>query len=269
MGQPAAAVREVAIVQRTQEGLAATAVSDVARDYAWLVDVLPLPPARLLDAGCGAGAVSEWLTSLGYRVTAIDADPDAVARARAAGVPAIQANLADYADQPFDAVLMLLTMHHMHPLPHVLDTVTRLLRPGGRLIVDEFAWDWADPATIRWFDDIAAILVAVGAADPAAGPLSPVNPLAEGGQADRAGRWRARHTEHGTVCNPGDTMVRQVMERFGEVEVRRVPYLSRHLVSGQAHPAVFAELSRIEHEHIADGTLTATGFRIIAQQPLA
>lgn len=54
-------------------------------------------------------------------------------------------------------------------------------------------------------------------------------------------------------------MVGQVAERFGEVEVQRVPYLSRHLVSGQAHPAVLTELSRIEHEHIADGTLMATG----------
>lgn len=267
-GQRMAAVREVAIVQEAREGVAATAVADVVRDYAWLAGVLPLLPARLLDAGCGAGEVSGWLVGLGYQVTAIDANPDAVARARAAGVPAVQADLADYADQPFDAVLMLLTMHHVHPLPHALDTVTRLLRPGGRLIVDEFAWDWADLATIRWFDDIAAILVAAGAADPAAGPLSPVGTLAEGGQADWAGRWRARHTEHGRVCNPGDTMVRQVAERFGEVEVRRVPYLSRHLVSGRVHPAVFAELSRIEHEHIADGTLTATGFRMIAQQPL-
>lgn len=84
-------MREVAIVPETREGLAATVVPDVVRDYAWLVGVLPLPPARLLDAGCGAGAVSEWLTSLGYRVTAIDADLDAVTRARAAGVPAIQA----------------------------------------------------------------------------------------------------------------------------------------------------------------------------------
>lgn len=246
--------------------LASPGDSDTMRDHAWLGGVLPPPPARLLDAGCGDGAVAGWLTRLGYRVTAIDADPDAVARARAAGVPAIQANLASYADQPFDAVLMLLTLHHMHPLPQVLDTVTRLLRPGGRLVIDEFAWDWADPATIGWFDDIAAILVAAGVADPAAGPLSPVGPSVAASPGNQAARWRARHTEAGTACNPGDAMVREVSERFGEVEVRRVPYLARHLVSQRAHPAVFAELSRIERGHITDGTLTATGVRIIARR---
>ena len=244
--------------------LASAAGSDAVRDHAWLAGVLPPPPARLLDAGCGGGAVAAWLARLGYRVTAIDANPDAVAKARAAGVPAIQADLVSYADQPFDAVLMLLTLHHMHPLAQALDTVTGLLRPGGRLVIDEFAWDWADPATVRWFEDTAATLIAAGVADPAAGPLSPADPLAAASQGNQAARWRARHTEHGMVCNPGDAMVREVAERFGEVELRRVPYLARHLVSQQAHPAVFAELSRIERRHIADGTLRATGFRIIA-----
>lgn len=247
--------------------LASAADSDVGRDHAWLLGVLPPPPARLLDAGCGNGEVAGWLTGLGYQVTAIDANPDAVASARAAGVPAIQADLAGFTDQPFDAVLMLLTLHHMHPLPLVLDQVTRLLRPGGRLVIDEFAWDWAGPATVRWFDDVAAILIAAGLTDPAVGPLSPVGPPAAAGLGDQVGRWRARHTEHGTACNPGETMIREVSARFGEVEVRRVPYLARHLVSRQAHPAVFAALSRIERDHIADGTLTATGFRLTARQP--
>lgn len=247
-------------------GRVAAADPDVARDHAWLLGLLPPPPARLLDAGCGNGAVAGWLTGLGYQVTAIDANPDAVASARAAGVPAIQADLAGFASQPFDAVLMLLTLHHMHPLSRVLDRVAALLRPGGRLIVDEFAWDWAGPATVRWFDDIAAVLTAAGVVDPAAGPLSPVGPPATAGQGDQTGRWRARHTEHGTACNPGDAMISEVSARFSEVEVRRVPYLARHLVSRQAHPAVFAELSRIERDHIADGTLTATGFRLTAWQ---
>jgi len=52
------------------------------------------PPARVLDAGCGDGALSAWLARLGYQVTAIDVDPAAVARARASGVPAVQADLA-------------------------------------------------------------------------------------------------------------------------------------------------------------------------------
>lgn len=248
---------------------------DVARDHAWLTGMLPPPPARLLDAGCGNGAVAKWLAGLGYQVTAIDADPNAVAAARAAGVPAIQADLTAFTGQPFDVVLMLLTLHHMHPLSRALDRAAGLLRPGGRLVIEEFAWDWAGPATIRWFDDVAAILTAAGVADPAAGPLSPVGPLTaagrgnQAGQVSRAARWRARHTEHGTACNAGDAMIREISARFSEVEVQLVPYLARHLVDRQAQPSVFAELSRIEQERIADGTLTATGLRIAAWRPSA
>jgi SAM-dependent methyltransferase len=85
-------------------------------DFAWLAELLPPPPARILDAGCGEGALSRELADAGYAVTSIDADPAAVAAARSAGVPAVRADLASYDDKPFDAVVMLLSLHHMHPL---------------------------------------------------------------------------------------------------------------------------------------------------------
>ncbi len=119
-------------------------------DLAWLADILPPPPARVLDAGCGEGALSRRLADAGYAVTAIDADPAAVAAAR-----------------------------------------SRLLRPGGTLVLDEYAWDWADDAAIRWYYDIAAILAAADVIDPPTG----------GDQL--LARWRSRHTIDGAMCNGG------------------------------------------------------------------
>jgi SAM-dependent methyltransferase len=222
----------------------------------WVAAALPPPPARVLDAGCGDGALSAWLAALGYRVTAIDVDPAAVAAARAAGVPAVRADLASYEDEPFDVVVMLLSLHHMHPLAAVLDRVAHLVRPGGRLILGEFAWDWADPATIRWFYDIAAILAAAGVTEPLAGGDDP------------AIRWRAQHVRDGTLCNGGDAMIGAVCARFSDVSVHPVPYLARHLLAGRDTPRVFAELARIECEHLADGTVSATGFRLTARKDL-
>ena len=145
-----------------------------------------------------------------------------------------------------------LTLHHMHPLGTALDRVSHLLRPGGTLILDEYAWDWADDATIRWFYDTAAILAAAEVIDPpACGDQLPA-------------RWRTRHTVDGARCNGGDAMLKAVSARLGNVTVRRVPYLARHLLAGGGSQKILAELCRIEREHLADGTLQATGFRLTA-----
>ncbi len=222
----------------------------------WLAAVLPPPPARILDAGCGEGTLSGWLTGLGYQVTAIDSDPAAVDAARASGVPAVRADLAGYDDEPFDAVVMLLSLHHMHPLAEVMDQIARLVRPGGVLALDEFAWDWAGQETIRWFFDIAAILAAAGVTEP----------LPDG--EDLAERWRSRHVRNAALCNPGTAMIEAVSARFGDVSVQPVPFLARHLLAGHENQRVFAELHRIERRCVADGTLSATGFRLIARKKL-
>lgn len=234
--------------------------------HGWLAGVLPPPPARILDAGCGGGALSAWLARLGYRVTAIDADAAAVAAARSAGVPAIRADLASYDDEPFDAVVMLLALHHMHPLDAVLGRVARLVRPGGLLALDEFAWDRADHATIRWFYDTAAVLAAAGVNDPQASAANP--PRGDGlpGRDNLTRRWRLQHVADGTACNTGNAMIEAVRARFCQVKIEPVPYLARHLADPSAHPEVFAELDRIEREHLADGTLSATGFHLTARK---
>ena len=113
-------------------------------------------------------------------------------------------------------------------------------------------WDWADDATIRWFYDTAAILAATDVIDPPAG----------GDQLPA--RWRTRHTVDGARCNGGDAMLKAVSARLGNVTVRRVPYLARHLLAGRGNRKILAELCRIEREHLADGTLRATGFRLTA-----
>lgn len=45
-------------------------------------EVADLPPGRALDAGCGHGAETLWLAARGWRVTAVDFSPAALAQGR-------------------------------------------------------------------------------------------------------------------------------------------------------------------------------------------
>ncbi|GAA3555001.1 hypothetical protein GCM10022419_039240 [Nonomuraea rosea] len=223
------------------------------KDYdRWLDEVLQGTGRRVLDAGCGRGELAAELTRRGHAVTAIDVSEAAVAAARASGVPARLADLADYYDdEPFDAVVMSLSLHHMHPLGTVLGRASELLGEGGVLVLDEFAWDWADAAAAAWFYDAASLLAAGGLAD---------FPREAG--RDPAERWREAHEDHAT----GAAMLAAVAERFEVRDVRREPYLSRY-ISGKltnGSTELVNELWRIERERIASGALPPTGLRLTA-----
>src|SRR4051794_3712498 len=92
---------------------------------------LPPPPARLLEVGAGGGALALELAQAGYDVVAIDPEP---------GAPHVRAvALADVEepDASFDAALAVVSLHHVEPLESSLQRLASLVRPGGRLVVDE------------------------------------------------------------------------------------------------------------------------------------
>jgi len=126
---------------------------------------LPATPARILDAGCGRGELALALTDRGYDVTAIDISPEAVAEARKAGVDTKVANNEDYEDDPFDAVVFSVSLHHVERLDRALARTRELLKPGGVAIADEFAWERATPTTAAWFYDMAVVLGKAGLID--------------------------------------------------------------------------------------------------------
>jgi SAM-dependent methyltransferase len=239
--------------------------------YAWLSEALPREPQRVLDAGCGRGELAAELMRRGHEVTAIDISQEAVDAARAAGVPAIQADIVkypgvvdpgpdvrNYSDGPlFDVVAMSLSLHHMHPLDAALDRVRTLLVEGGLLLVDEFAWDWADRAAATWFYDAGSLLAAAGVADFTREPGRVGH--------DPVERWREAHADH----TPATEMLAALEERFEVTSVRREPYLSRYLggkLTEGGSVEVLQELWRIERDRIAAGALPPTGFRMTARR---
>src|SRR5262245_54223142 len=85
-----------------------------------ILAVMPPPPRRVLDCGCGTGWLSYFLARRGYEVVGTDVSPQAIDLARANPVfcrgPAPRFLVADSEQLPFaaefDVVLFYDSLHH-------------------------------------------------------------------------------------------------------------------------------------------------------------
>ena len=101
-----------------------------------LLDMLrPRPGERILDLGCGDGALGEKIAAAGATVLGVDSSAEQVAAARARGLDARVADGAALAfDSEFDAVFSNAALHWMRAADTVIDGVWRALKPGGRFV---------------------------------------------------------------------------------------------------------------------------------------
>ncbi|GAA2808498.1 class I SAM-dependent methyltransferase [Crossiella cryophila] len=133
----------------------------VPHTLAHLKPLLPPPPARILEAGCGSGALAAALIGLGYRVTGVDRSPDVVAAARERGVEVIEADVNEVSGE-YDVVLFTRSLHHAEDLDGTLAHAATLLAPGGLIVLEEFAWERVDQPAAHFYYDNRALLVATG-----------------------------------------------------------------------------------------------------------
>jgi SAM-dependent methyltransferase len=110
-------------------------------------------PANYLDLGAGAGIIPSVMALAGVNVTAVDTWEEyeagfdnqmgecenLLARLKQSGVKCVDHNILQaplpFASGSFDVVSMLAVLEHLPRPLTVLQEVTRLLRPGGLLIV--------------------------------------------------------------------------------------------------------------------------------------
>jgi SAM-dependent methyltransferase len=119
-------------------------VSDV---LAFVLGRLPPPPARVLEVGAGDGELARALATAGYSVLAIDP--------AAEGAPVEPVALLDVPAEPrsFDAAVACVSLHHVEPLAESCARLADVLRPGARLVVDEFDLDRFGPREAQWWLD--------------------------------------------------------------------------------------------------------------------
>ena len=95
----------------------------------------PCPGERILDLGCGDGALTEKLVAAGADVVGVDASDSMIAAARARGLDArLGCGQKLEFDGAFDAVFSNAALHWMLDPDAVIAGVHRALRPGGRFV---------------------------------------------------------------------------------------------------------------------------------------
>jgi SAM-dependent methyltransferase len=112
-------------------------------DLGQLLALLPPPPLKLLDLGCGSGWTSEIFARNRYGVLGLDVSSDMVALARRRASAGLDLRFAvhdwelEFPEKQFGAAVVYDALHHATDPDRVVRNVYEALRPGGVLVTIE------------------------------------------------------------------------------------------------------------------------------------
>jgi len=120
---------------------------------------MPAKHERVLDAGCGSGTISYFLSSYAGDVIGIDSNPSAIDYARETfKAPNLQFRLGQFdnlkSDKPFDKIYCIEVIEHLYEqqVADVLNLFSKLTNPGGHLFLTTPNYRSAWPL-IEWLLD--------------------------------------------------------------------------------------------------------------------
>jgi 2-polyprenyl-3-methyl-5-hydroxy-6-metoxy-1,4-benzoquinol methylase len=125
---------------------------------------MPAKHERVLDAGCGSGTISNFLSGHAGDVVAIDSNPSAINYARDTFKASnLQFHLGQFddlkGDKPFDRIYCIEVIEHLyeHQVADVLTLFYQLTNPGGQLFLTTPNYRSAWPL-IEWLLDRFALV---------------------------------------------------------------------------------------------------------------
>lgn len=108
-------------------------VSDLGTPVLELLE--PKNGERILDLGCGDGALTAKIAQSGAKVIGIDSSPGMLKGAKERGLEVYAMDARNIAfDEPFDAVFTNAALHWMPAIDEVLNGVQRVLTSRGRFV---------------------------------------------------------------------------------------------------------------------------------------
>jgi SAM-dependent methyltransferase len=199
---------------------------------------LPLPPASVLEVGCGEGELAYELSAAGYDVIAID--PEAPQ-----GPIFRPVKLEEFdGSAPFDAVVASLSLHHIEDVAAAVDKIADLLAPEGVLVLNEWDRDRFRGTTARWYFHQRQALAALGREH------AEIEPTFE--------EWWSEWYERRSDVHPYATMRPHLDRRFSQRLLEWVPYLYGYRLGGEVEP--------VERALIDSGEIEAVGFRYVGRR---
>ncbi len=246
-----------------------------------VVECIPDRRLKILEVGCGNGFLALELSRRGHDVLGIDPDGEAIGVARrTAGTDPYRRGRGglEYREGEFpnvrdlsggyDAVVFSRSLHHIPRPDEALTRVRRMLKPGGRVVCVEFAYDRFDRRAATWLFHVLCFLGRAGWRAAREGS----NEASRDGVDALMREWLEEYPqEHGLV---GFEAMRSPLEElFHRETLSWHPYLYWDVIEAMRVPSedTAASLARLlrdmEASMIRAGDMPPLLFRFAGQRP--